>query len=146
VIRTSVVLAFALIVGDGLAFAAESLCPEPAPLPEGADDLRMSEEEFTLDHARSSVEFLRTEFAARIWGPDAVKDLNAWSGHYISYANSLKFIEGALLRQEALLQRLRAEELGAATPGSEEAREAEQATRDAAEKFCNLLESAEYVD
>ena len=145
-IRTSVVVAFMLIFGNQLALAAEPLCTDPAPLPEGADDLRMHEEEFTLDHARNSIEFLRTEFAARIWGPDAVKDFDAWSGHYISYANSLKFIEGALLKQEALLQRFRAQELAAAVPDSEEVREAEQAARDAAERFCNLVESAEYVD
>ena len=142
----SVFTAFVLMLGSPLTLAAESFCPNRAPPPEGADDLRMQEDEFNLDHALNSVEFLRTEFAGRIWGPDAVKDFSAWSGHYISYANSLKFIEGALLKQEVLLQRALAQKLAATAPGSESAHEAESALGLATEKFCNFVKSAESVD
>lgn len=139
-------LAFVLGLGAQHAVAAESLCPRRPPLPEGADELRMQESEFTLPRALKSVEFLRTDFAKRIWGPNAVHDFGAWSGHYISYANSLQLIQGALLRQQVLLERARQEYLASVDPRSPRAQQAARSLQDAIQSFCDFLRSAEYVD
>ena len=96
-VRVSVFMVLLIILVGQQTLASDGLCPEKVPLQEGVDDLRMQEDKFTEERAMESVKFLQTDFSKRIWGADAIKDFSAWSGHYISYANSLRFIEGALL-------------------------------------------------
>jgi len=126
--------------------AADSICPNHAPLQEGADDFRMQEDEFTQEHALKSVNFLQTDFSERIWGSDAVRDFSAWSGHYISYANSLKFIEGALLKQQVLLESALLRELSLVAPDSEEVIQSRENLKRTRELFCEFLSKSEYVD
>jgi hypothetical protein len=134
------------VFGSGQVIASDRLCPEKTPLQDGSDDLRMYEKEFTFEEAQSSVTFLQTDFAGRIWGAEPVKDFSAWSGHYISYANSLKFIEGALLKQQALLNRFRLRELTLSDPNSPEISQAKEDLEKSIQAFCDLVNESEYVD
>ena len=126
--------------------ASDMLCPKKPALQDGADDLRMHEEDFSFDRAHKSVHFLQTDFAGRIWGTEPVRDFSAWSGHYISYANSLMFIEGVLLKQQALLYRARLNELTESDPASFELSELKIKFAEAKNSFCKLLSDAKYVD
>ena len=107
-----------------VASAQESLCPPREPVAPDADDPAMHEREFTRQKARESITFFREDFAKRIWGPEPVRDFSAWSGHYISYANSLRFIEGALLKEHALLLKAQAALAARVDPKGPEANKA----------------------
>ncbi len=143
-VLASTILVF--LLASQHAVAADVLCPKNAPLQEGVDDLRMQEDEFTAEQAMDAVKFLQTDFSKRIFGTNAVKDFHAWSGHYISYANSLKFIEGALLKQQVLINRARLKELSVLVPESAEISQLKVNLEAATQKFCVLLSTAEYVD
>ena len=108
--------------------------------------MRMQEDEFTLERALESVNFLQVDFSERIWGPEPVTDFSAWSGHYISYANSLKFIEGALLKQQVYLELARARGLSGDASNSAEKLRIEKNIDAAKKKFCDFLKAADYVD
>jgi len=127
-------------------FASGSLCPNSASLQEDADNLQMKEDEFSERRAMEAVKFLQTNFSKRIWGADAVKDLNARSGHYISYENSLKFIEGALLKQQIHLYRARLYELSITNPESPEIPKIKNTHAAALTSLCVFIGKAEYVD
>jgi hypothetical protein len=120
------------------------LCPRQPALPKEQDDLRMHEHEFTLKHAMESLQFLQNDFSARVFGPGPREDLRDDSSHYISYANSLRFIEGALLKQEALVEQARRDASPRASRGSQSA--AGVRFEAAKRRFCEFLRSAEYVD
>ena len=145
-VRVSVFMVLLTMFFGQQTLASDGLCPEKVPLQEGVDDLRMQEDKFTQEHALESVEFLQTDFSKRIFGADAVKDFRAWSGHYISYHNSLKFIEGALLKQQILLHRARLKELSVVAPDSSEAPQIKYNLEAATQRFCSFLSAAEYVD
>ena len=126
--------------------ASSSICPDPPPLQEGADDFRMHERDFTLEEALESVSFLQTDFSKRIWGDNAVTDFSSWSGHYIGYHNSLKTIEGMLLKQQVLLEIARLNEVTATSSNSETIDQSKKKLKMARDHFCEFLNSAEYVD
>ena len=136
---------FTLMIGQQT-FASDKLCPNRAPLQEGADDLRMQEDEFTEVRAMESVKFLQTDFSKKIWGANAVKDLSAWSGHYIGYANSLKIIEGTLLKQQVRLYRTQLNELAMTAPESSEIPNIKNKLGAAINSFCAFIDKVEYVD
>ena len=144
--RVSIFIALLALMISHQVFASDKLCPNRAPLQEGADDLRMQEDEFTDVSAMESMKFLQTDFSKRIGGTNAVKGFSAWSGHYISYANSLKFIEGTLLKQQVLLYRARLTELSIVTPESSEIPKIKSKLGVAVKSFCTFLDEAEYVD
>jgi hypothetical protein len=126
--------------------SSDSLCPGRPALPKTQDDLRMSEGEFSLTHAMESLRFLQNDFSSRIFGPGPRDDLRDDSSHYISYANSLRFVEGTLLKQQALIERARRDTLAArAAPGSSQS-EARSRFAAAKRRFCDFLRAAEYVD
>ena len=129
-----------------VASAQESLCPPRDPVAPDADDPAMHEREFTLQKARESITFFREDFAKRIWGPEPVRDFSAWSGHYISYANSLRFIEGALLKEHALLLKAQAALAARVDPKGPEANKAKAAFDAARDTFCAFVASSKYVD
>ena len=126
--------------------ADERICPDRKQLPEGANDLRMQEHEFSVEHALEAVAFLQKDFSKRIWGENAVNDFSSWSGHYISYANSLKFIEGALLKQRVIMEQARLKEISDSAPNSKEIAETKANLESLTKQYCEFLASAEYVD
>ena len=126
--------------------SSEILCPRRSMLPKTQDDLRMSEGEFTLTHAIESLRFLQNDFSSRIFGPGPREDLRNDSSHYISYANSLRFIEGTLLKQQVLIERARKDALAARAASRSSQSDANTRFETARVRFCDFLRSAEYVD
>jgi hypothetical protein len=135
-----------LLVMPVMALGQEMLCRPAAPVKPGVDDLSMNEAEFTFEKAEESVAFLRDDFSERLWGPEPVKDFKASSDHYISYMNSLRFIEGALLREHVLMLKAQASLLESSAPKSAETAKAQAIYSDALYDFCHFVKSAEYVD
>src|SRR5262245_41530191 len=124
-----------LIMGLGVAFgdSGENLCQTPQSLPPDVDDLRMVEGDFTVERCTAALEYLRKEIPRRlIDAPDRVKALDS-SEFWISYGNSLKVIEGFMLRQDAL----HAIELNKKSPRS---------SLPAVARFCEFLAQATYED
>lgn len=144
--RIGALFAFLLALTTHSVLANESICLNREPLPEGADDFRMQEYEFSLERGLKSVSFLQNDFSKRIWGPEAVNDFSAWSGHYIGYANSLKLIEGTLLKQQVMIGRLRLKELTNVSPDSGEIDKARTNLERLMKQFCKFLDSSGYVD
>ena len=126
--------------------ASELLCPARTVGPNEADELMMEEHEFTIERALASAKFLNTEFARRIWGPDRVTDFGASSENYISYANGLRFIEGSLLRQDALRLRLEVRLREATRSSPEEVVRSRRAFEGARARFCEFVSASDYVD
>lgn len=144
--RIRTVVTLFLVALPVLTHAEQPLCPPRVVGPNGPEELLMHERDFTPEEAQNSVIFLRTDFAKRIWGPDAVKDLGASSEHYISYANSLRFIEGVLLKDRALHLRAQSQLLARDHPSSSEARAAHSAYENAKRTFCTFVQNSIYVD
>jgi hypothetical protein len=140
--RIRAVVTLLILALPVVAHAEQPLCPPRVVGPNEPEELLIHENDFSLEKAQNSVNFLRTDFAKRIWGPDAVKDFGASSEHYISYANSLRFIEGALLKERAL--HLRAQSQLLAPSG--EARAAQSAYENAKKAFCTFVQNSIYVD
>lgn len=112
-----------------VSFAQERLCPAPSPLPEGADDLRIHESEFTYSRYLESLDFIQNEFPRRIRTYKEVSEFQYNTELWLGYYNSLKFIEGYVLKQAAL---------------NEVASHSEK--REATDRFCQFLRNARYVD
>jgi hypothetical protein len=147
-IVTRILLLFALgpfLLGASSS-SSEILCPGQSALPKEQDDLRMHEREFTVKNAMESLQFLRNDFSSRIFGPGPQEDLRNDSSHYISYANSLRFIEGTLLKQEALIERAQRDTLSARAASRSSQRDAGVRFEAAKSHFCDFLRSAKYVD
>ncbi len=135
---TAILLAFAVCsLGGTQAHGDASICPPLPPLPEGVDDLRTKETDFTAQRAASSRSYLQKEVPKDLREKDdtKIKRRLESSEFWISYDNSLRIIEGYLLKQEALLQ-IAQSRLSKTTK-----------TRDAAVKrFCDFLGSAHFAD
>ena len=127
-------------------FADSLLCPTRVVIPNEPEEFIMYENNFSLDKGLESVDFLRTDFSKRIWGSNPTTDFNAWSGHYISYMNSLRFMEGALLKETALRLRLKSQLLSIQSTGSLDSKAAKKDFEDAKEKFCHFVKNSLYVD
>jgi len=130
---------------------ADEICPniKKLPAPSGAEELKMDEREFNFEHAISSIAYLEKDVYDILKTHGATSVLDA-ENFYISYPNSIKFVKGTLLRQEALLakEKLEVAKLKASTSkgSNESVIIAEKAYHEAKEKFCMFLKSAEYVD
>ncbi len=115
---TLITLAF-----SGSVVANEALCPRLPVLPNDVDDLRMSEADCNADQYADSLSFLRSKFPKKIRSVKEIKEVT-WSHEFwISYFNSLKFIEGYVLKQKAI------QKGGAAKKA-----------------FCKFMSQANYVD
>lgn len=113
------------------AFAGERLCPVPAKLPADQDDLRITEDQFTVKEYRESLDYLPSELPRRLRALPSGSDVDTIEGFWISYFNSLTFIEGYTLKTSALLER---------------ARHGGKAGGPAEQRFCAWLQKQEYVD
>jgi hypothetical protein len=120
-----------LLLATSPTFGVEHLCPPPAPLPEGRDDFRIKEDEITAKNYRESMDYLRKELPKRIQALPPGSNVDAIEGFWLSYSNSLSFIEGHALKTAALLERAR-------RPG--------KTNGPAERRFCAWLQKAEYVD
>jgi len=142
----SAVFVLVLLVIPMVTLAEPPVCPARVAGPNEPEELLMHESDFSFEKAEASVKFLRTDFSKRIWGPDSVRDLDACSGHYMGYMNSLRFIEGALLKAEVLRLRSQLQLVSIQKSDSAEAKAAAKAFEDAKAKFCNFIEDSIYVD
>jgi hypothetical protein len=128
---TRLLLSLAFLAVTASALADGRLCPPPAPIAADSDDLRITEDEITAQKYRESLEYLRTELPKRVDALPPGSNVDRIEGFWLSYFNSLSFIEGYTLKTAALLERAR-------RPGK---------TGGPAEKrFCSWLKKAEYVD
>lgn len=73
-----------------------------------------------------------------------------YEGFYIAYPNSLTFVKGTLLKQEALIAKNKFEleklKFERGDNDQKDLSKAEKAYIAARNKFCNFLKEAEYVD
>ena len=131
---------------------AEEICPgsDKLPAPSGADELKMIENEFSFSHAMKSSQFLEEDVIEILKNHTGVHSVLSYEGFYIGYPNSVTFVKGTLMRQEALIAKGRLEvaklklKNGKATKSDVE--RAEKVFFEAKDMFCKFLESAEYVD
>lgn len=118
-----VTITMILLIAPISSIASEMLCPPLPPLPKEADDLRMTEEEFTKERFLSSLAYFENDLPNKLNTSKETKELTNRSIFWISYRNGLKFIEGYMLKQEALLK-----------GGAEK------------KAFCEFIVGSEYVD
>ena len=83
------------------AAAAGDLCPTPAALPPGADDLRLSVSGFTRERYESALEYLDHTLPAILHDSENLAAAVNPSVFWISYRNSITFIRGYVLLQRA---------------------------------------------
>jgi hypothetical protein len=146
VVALAVVLLFAPILAS-----AQNLCPPPKLLPEGVDDLRMVEGDFTFSKAIGSLRWLEKD----VW--DVIREhktteelLHNTEQFGIPFPNSVSSIKGVLLRQQALLERERLEiarlRLKAGSGSKADVEAAQKRFENARREFCKFLEKAKWVD
>ena len=83
------------------AIAEQSLCEVAKQHDEKADNLRINEAEFTKEHYQSSISYLE-DFPGRIVNSEDLSEAIRSSETWISYDNSLKFVQGYILREIAI--------------------------------------------
>jgi hypothetical protein len=130
-VKTQWFITFLLLFLAWPAFGDERLCAAPAKPTAGEDDLRMTEGEFTLQKYQESLTYLRKELPARLHALPSGSDPEQIDGFWLSYFNSLTFVEGYTLKTSALLERSRS---GGKSGGPAERR------------FCAWLKKQQYVD
>jgi hypothetical protein len=145
-----VALAVVLLLAPILA-SAQNSCPPPKPLPEGVNDLRMVEGDFTISKAIESLRWLEKD----VW--DVIREhktteelLHNTEQFGIPFPNSVSRIKGVLLRQQALLDRERLEiarlRLNAGSGSKADVEAAQKRFENARREFCKFLEKAKWVD
>jgi hypothetical protein len=127
-LRGAVVILLAAVAVSGASEPGETLCPPPPPLRPEVDDLRMREGDFTAERYTDALKYLQSEVPKRLLDASDAADVINGSAFWISYANSLRVIEGYVLRREALHSILRGDD------GPQ------------LERFCRFLSEAEYTD
>jgi hypothetical protein len=143
-------LAAAVMLAPVLA-SAQNLCPPPKPLPEGVDDLRMVEGDFTFSKAIESLRWLEKD----VW--DVIREhktteelLHDTEQFGIPFHNSVSRTKGVLLRQQALLERERLEiarlRLKAGSGSKADVEVAQKRFENARREFCKFLEKVKWVD
>ena len=142
----TVVILFAPILAS-----AQNLCPPPKPLPEGVDDLRMVEGDFTFSKAIESLRWLEKDVWDVIREHRTTEQLMMSTEKFgIPFPNSVSRIKGVLLRQQALLERERLEiarlRLKAGSGSEAYVGAAQKRFENARRQFCKFLEKAESVD
>lgn len=90
---------------------AEEVCPgcDKLPAPSGANELKMLENEFNFDHALKSTQFLEKDVIEILKNHTGSHSVLSYEGFYISYPNSVIFVKGTLMRQEALIAKSKLE-------------------------------------
>lgn len=119
-----------------IASAEERLCPSSPSLPPDVDDHRMTEDQFTLEHFQSSLSYFQNDLAKELVKTKRTEDVINKEAFWITYENSLRFIEGYALKQAALLERTQV------TPGST----AKKWRGPAVQRFCEFVSKAQYLD
>lgn len=146
VLALAIVILFAPILAS-----SQNLCPPPKPLPEGADDLRMVEGDFTFSKAIESLRWLEKDVWDVIRQHKTTEELMSSTERFgIPFPNSVSKIKGVLLRQQALLERERLEiarlRLKADSGSKADVETAQKRFENARREFCKFLEQAEWVD
>ena len=150
-ILRKIIFAFIILLSVNTSIADE-ICPSSSktPPPSGAEELKMFENQFNFQHAMNSVQFLEKdviEILKNHKGPHSVLD---YEGFYIGYPNSITFVKGTLLREEALIAKSKLEvaklKLMNGTGSKSEVKKAEKVYFESRDAFCTFLKSVEYVD
>lgn len=135
-----------LIVSPSL-IAAESLCPPLSALPDGADDLRMSESNFSFEKANNSISWLENDIWEVIRSKKTTSELLMYTEQFgIPLPNSISTVKGTLYKQRALLELKNLEIMKLKKDTPENINIAQKRFDIAQREFCKLLENAEYVD
>jgi len=116
-----ITLAFAL--HPALVTGEESLCTSIVTNNSEEDILKISEHEFTKEKYLESLHYFQIKLPKRLHGINNTRVLTRSSEFWIDYRNSLKFIEGYHLKQEAIHKAGKAKKV-----------------------FCDFINNAEYVD
>jgi hypothetical protein len=152
--KISIVISAFLILFFAFSALAEEICPgsDKWPVASGVEELKMYEKDFTIDKAMKSVSFLEKDVIKIIKEHEHKKSYSIldYEGFYIGYPNSLAFVKGTLLKQEArnAKNKLEIEKLKLNNNKNikEDVSKAEKAYLAAKKKFCDFLKEAEYVD
>lgn len=131
--------------------SAQNMCPPHKPLPKGYDHLRMVEGDFTIPKALESLQWLEKDIWDVISKHKTTEELLHDTEQFgIPLPNSVSRIKGALLYQQAMLERERIEiaklRLGTGSGSKADLEAAEKRFEDARREFCKFLEKAEFVD
>jgi len=131
--------------------SAQNLCPPPKPLPEGVDDLRMVEGDFTFSKAIQSLGWLEKDVWDVIREHKTTQELMMSTERFgIPFPNNVSRVKGALLRQQALLEREWFEvaklKLKAGSGSKVDVEAAQKRFENARKEFCKFLEKAKWVD
>ena len=131
--------------------SAQKICPPHKPLPKGVDDLRMTEGDFTIPKAFESLHWLEKDIWDVISKHKTTEELLHNTEQFgIPLPNSVSTIKGALLYQQAMLERERLEiaklRLKAGSGSKTELESAQKRFEDARRNFCKFLAKAEWVD
>jgi hypothetical protein len=123
---------------------AADFCPNVKV--DAPDDFIMHEPEFTDDAAINSVAIVRSRIYELLEKEKSTKDILDSPQFYITFPNSLKKIEGTLLKQKALIAQKEYELQKARKSDDAKLREAKSNFEKAKREFCTFLKSAIYVD
>lgn len=132
--------------------SAEELCPniDTLPPPSGADELKMLEKQFTFKHAMESIQYLEKDVIEMLKKHKGSYSILDFEGFYIGYPNSISFLKGTLLKQEALIAKNRLELMklksSKNTATKKKIDEAKKIYTESRKKFCDFLKNTEYVD
>ena len=149
IIRWLIILLFIIPIPT-IAFA-QQLCFTPKHLTPGQDDLRMREEDFSISKANESVHWLEKDSWVVIRKHKTTEELLGDTEQFgIPFPDSVSTVKGALLRQQALIekQQLEIEELKlkGGSGSKVNVSEAQKRFDKARKEFCNFLEKAKFVD
>jgi hypothetical protein len=81
--------------------AAQSVCPEPH---QDADPLQIREAELTLERYREAVGFLESGLNEALRRHNTTAELRDDLSFWIQYANSVRAVDGYVLRQRAIYE------------------------------------------
>jgi hypothetical protein len=123
---------------------AADLCPNVKV--DAPDDFIMHEREFTDDAAINSVSIVPSRIYELLKKEENTKNILDSPEFYITFPNSLRKIEGTLLKQKAVIAQKEYKLLKATKSDDAKLREAKSNFEKAKKEFCTFLKSAIYVD
>jgi len=152
--KSTLLISLCLLLTLNKFSSGEEICPgsDKWPTDSGAVELKMYEKDFTIDKAMKSVNFLEKDVIRIIkeHGQKKSYSILLYDRFYIGYPNSLTFLKGTLLKQEAIIAKknlvIEQLKLKNGTTIKEEVSKKEKAYFAAQKKFCDFLKKAEYVD